>query len=55
MYDDLTIELHRTVAELYARAEAKVRAGRLPDRPWSELLADEAQEQGHKAQYQQAA
>ena len=52
MMDDLNIEMHRTIRELYARADAHVRRDRLPDLPWSELLAEGniGDEQGDHAQ-----
>lgn len=43
MLDDITLELARTVRELTARAEAKVREAQLGE-AWVGLLSDEAQE-----------
>jgi hypothetical protein len=43
MFDDINVELHRTVRELTARAEAKVREGQL-GLAWVGLLGHEAQE-----------
>lgn len=45
MLDDINLELHRTLRELTARAEAKVRAGQLGE-AW-EGLEGTTQEQGN--------
>lgn len=46
MFDELQIEMHRTIRELTARAEAKVRAGQLGLA--FEGLVHEGDEQGHE-------